>query len=526
METKNKKIKVATKYHGFRLDIFLSEKLKISRSQIQKIITQNLVTLNNNKIKKSGQMIQAGDIVEIKQENKTTLKTIKISPSIKKINEVEKKLNVKIIKETDDYLIIDKPSGLITHPTQKMEPISLAGWLIKKYPQLKNIGEDPIRPGIVHRLDKEASGLLVVAKTQKMFNHLKHQFKNRTVDKKYSVLVHGQVIKDWDEINFPISRSEKSEKMAATPKTVKGLLSQTGKEAKTEFSIIKRYANLTLLEVKIHTGRTHQIRAHMLAYNHPIVGDPLYLRKKQKRKWDEQCGRLFLHCFELGFNDLNGDKVVFNSPLPQKLNNFLNQIPQNSDKFKQGLLVIISSPSGGGKDTVIKELLNEFPGSNKFITTITRPLRPGEKEDIDHHYRTQDEFKEMIKNNKFIEYNKYAGNYYGTEKDILDKMLKQHHLIFSNIDVNGKKSFDQANYKHLSIFLMPDNLEVLKNRIIKRGGIDKKTLENRLKTAKNEIAQANIYDHIIINYDGKLTETVEQIKEIIKKKLVDIDKNS
>jgi 23S rRNA pseudouridine1911/1915/1917 synthase len=326
-----------------RLDVFLSKKLKISRSQIQKIIDNEQILINNKKPKKYGEEIKEGDKIACHCEPR--YKSGRSNPIIKKetslIKTSEPILPVKIIADTPNYLIVEKPSGMLTHPTQAEEKNTLADWLVKKYPEIKKIGEDKARPGIVHRLDKEASGLLVVARTQKMFNHLKNQFKKRQINKEYIVLVHGRVAKDWDEINFPISRSETADKMAAIPLTYRGYSRNLeakpctdsrsesgawGKEAKTEFFVEKRFVNFTLLKVIIHTGRMHQIRAHMLAYNSPVVGDPLYFQKKQKRIWDELCGRLFLHSAKLGIKELDGKYVEFESPLPEQLQNFLKII--------------------------------------------------------------------------------------------------------------------------------------------------------------------------------------------------------
>jgi 23S rRNA pseudouridine1911/1915/1917 synthase len=198
--------------------------------------------------------------------------------------------------------------------------------LLKKYPELKTVGEDPVRPGIVHRLDKEASGLLVIARTQPMFELLKEQFKNRTIEKEYMVLVHGRVAKDEDTISFPIARSESFDRMAAIPKLERGQPTSEGKEALTEFLVEQRFVNFTLLRVKIHTGRMHQIRAHFLAYNHPVVGDPLYFQKKRKNTWDKKLGRLFLHCTKLAFKDLNDEQKEFTSPLPKELETFLSSL--------------------------------------------------------------------------------------------------------------------------------------------------------------------------------------------------------
>ncbi len=303
-----------------RLDIFFTEKFKISRSQAQKMIEESNILINNKLSNKTGHPLKTGDQITIEK------KPIVKPPEPKKyeIQAVQKiKPKIKIISETKDYIVVEKPKGLLTHSTDKNEPDSLAAILIIKYPELKKVGDDPKRPGIVHRLDKEASGLLVVARTQKMFDHLKNQFKNRTVEKEYSVLVHGKVAKDWDEIKFPIERSRNKDRMAALPATLRGEATLEGKNALTEFWVEKRFVNFSLLRVKIHTGRMHQVRVHLLSYNHPVVGDPLYFQKKQKDKWDKVCGRLFLHCIHLAFNDLDNERQEFKSELPTELKNFL-----------------------------------------------------------------------------------------------------------------------------------------------------------------------------------------------------------
>lgn len=313
MVSLNKNFFVSPEDTGARLDVFLSEKLEMSRSQVQKLIEQDLVTVNGKLPKKAGDKLSEGGKIEIsKTEAKESLKS-------QTATEVKTKLEpVKIITETPDYIVVEKPTGMLTHPTMAEEKDSLTNFLLKKYPELKKIGDDPIRPGIVHRLDKEASGILVVARTQKMFEHLKKQFKDRTINKEYLVLVHGKVARDWGEINFPLRRSKTEDRMAAVP-----FDEVDTKEAKTEFWMEKRFINFTLLRVKIHTGRMHQIRAHLFAYGNSVVGDELYLNKKQKRAWDEKLGRLFLHSVKLEFMDLNNEKQTFESPLPKRLEDFL-----------------------------------------------------------------------------------------------------------------------------------------------------------------------------------------------------------
>ncbi len=320
MEKNTKLVIVDSESAGMRLDLFLSVKLGITRSQAQKLISGNSVLINNAQPKKTGEKVSEGDNITIEAPGPNPISTTETPIVSTHEFRIE---DIKIIKETPEYLIIEKPWGMLTHSTGKHETDSLAELLVKKYPELSKIGEDPLRPGIVHRLDKEASGLLVIPRTTAMFDHLKNLFKTRQMDKEYIVLVHGQVEKDWDEINFPITRSRTSDRMAAIPETLKGEKNDEGQRAKTEFWVEKRFVNFTLLKVKIHTGRMHQIRAHFLAYNHPAVGDPLYFQKKIKRTWDEKLGRLFLHCCHLAFTDLNGTTVSFTSSLPKTLGDFL-----------------------------------------------------------------------------------------------------------------------------------------------------------------------------------------------------------
>lgn len=238
-------------------------------------------------------------------------------------------MDIRIIAETNEYIILDKPAGLLVHPTGKGETNTLAQWITDKYQELVTVGEDPARPGMMHRLDKEASGTMVIAKTQTMYEHLKFQFQSRTIEKEYIVLVHGKIAADEGIIDFPIDRGTEG-RMAARPKTRLRLATadkmQEGKEAVTEFLTDRRFARFTLLRVKIHTGRTHQIRVHMLAYGHPVVGDTVYYNKKLNLKRDYVLGRLFLHAAKLCFVDIAGERVCYESPLPDALQNFLNDL--------------------------------------------------------------------------------------------------------------------------------------------------------------------------------------------------------
>lgn len=323
------KFTITEEQHDQRLDIVLSEKLELSRSQIHKMIDVEQVTVNGKLPKKAGDTMKTGYEVVISAVKKDFVATKRAqpinqpSPSKKKS---AKSLIPEVLVQTPDYIIINKPSGLLVHPTQAEETNTLADWIKKNYPETKKVGDEPkVRPGIVHRLDKEASGLMVIARTQKMFDHLKDQFKARTVNKEYYALVHDHVERDEAEINFPIARSGNTDRMAARPAADRGLATDE-KEALTKFIAERHFRKFSLLRVTIHTGRMHQIRVHMLAYNHPVVGDPLYFQKKRTRTWDERLGRLFLHSTLLSFTDLAGARQTFTSPLPPELESFLKTL--------------------------------------------------------------------------------------------------------------------------------------------------------------------------------------------------------
>lgn len=247
-----------------------------------------------------------------------------------------------IVFENDDYLVINKPAGLAVHGGGNIKDITLADLLIERYPEIKTVGDDPVRPGIVHRLDKEVSGLMVVAKNQETFLHLKNQFKDRDIHKEYIALVNGKIINDYGEIDFPIKRSREGYKMAAMPHNTVDLLSRRNptdrdqgnlegmfkaREAITEFNVLKRFIHYTLVQVKIKTGRTHQIRVHFFALGYPLAGDNLYFNKKSKiQNKKVNLGRIFLMANKLSFKDRNGEIKDFSLDMPIELAEFLKTL--------------------------------------------------------------------------------------------------------------------------------------------------------------------------------------------------------
>lgn len=236
-------------------------------------------------------------------------------------------MSLPIIFASDEYIIINKPAGLLAHGAEHIKEPSLIEELLQEYPGVAKVGDDPSRPGLVHRLDKMVSGLMVIARTTDSFDSLKKQFQSRSIEKTYVALVYGKIDKDEGEIIFPIKRSRYGHKMAALPPTDKGEKNLLGRTAITEFWVTRRYINYTLLQVAIRTGRTHQIRVHLSAYGHPLVGDDLYATPKTKAKNQKlNLGRIFLVATRLKFADLSGEEKKYQIDLPDDLQSFLNTL--------------------------------------------------------------------------------------------------------------------------------------------------------------------------------------------------------
>ncbi|MDP2685300.1 MAG: RluA family pseudouridine synthase [bacterium] len=293
-----------------RLDKFLNEKIEfITRSQIQKLIKNEGVLVNGEKTSVH-HFLKVGDEVRLVPPKEAKVKDNKVVID-KKTS--APKFKFKVIKKTKDYLVIEKPAGLLVHEAPGYDETTLVNLVTKKYPDIKKVGDDPLRPGIVHRLDREVSGLMVIARTLDMFEHLKQQFKKHETKKEYIALVYGTPQKDEGVIKFNIDRSEtKDYKMAAVPEH-----EDRGRKAVTDFELIEKIGKYSLMKLTPHTGRTHQIRVHLNAYGLPIVGDLVYRPKKLKVKIKMQ--RIFLHAQLLGFNDLAGQWQEYESKLPKEL---------------------------------------------------------------------------------------------------------------------------------------------------------------------------------------------------------------
>lgn len=285
---------------GERLDRFLvSQITDKSRSAIQKLITAGGVTVNGEHVTKH-HFLEVGDLVEVAEVVEEEV--------------VFDRLEVPVLFEDEHVIVIEKPVGLLVHPTETSKEWTLAHFLQERIPEIVDVGDSEVRPGIVHRLDRHVSGVLVAAKTDEAFFQLKQQFQERTVEKEYRAIVHGIPSKETDIIKFRIARSTtKKGRMAAKPEH-----EEVGRDAWTEYDVVDTYdEHYSLLSIKIKTGRTHQIRVHMSAIGHPVVGDVLYSHKEFGDA--TRFRRIFLHAHALAFeHPATGERMEMESQLPEE----------------------------------------------------------------------------------------------------------------------------------------------------------------------------------------------------------------
>ncbi|KKR55708.1 MAG: Pseudouridine synthase [Candidatus Curtissbacteria bacterium GW2011_GWA1_40_24] len=298
-----------------RLDKFLAAEIKeFSRTQLQKAVQSGVVKVNGNFVTKPGFKLRKNDRVTVSKEKLISL----ISGQKKKFVVEPEEMPLNIVYEDDDILVVNKQAGLLVHPTLKHLRHTLVNGLVFRHPEIINVGENHLRPGIVHRLDKNTSGLLIAAKNQKSFLFVKEQFLKRQVEKKYLALVEGVPKNKKGTIKYPIKPSKHYRlKKIAVKKESSGKKSE--RLAETNYKIIKTFgAKFALLEVEPKTGRTHQIRVHLASIGHPIAGDALY---GAKNEFSEK--RHFLHAYYLKFILPNGSPIALETDLPEDLRKFL-----------------------------------------------------------------------------------------------------------------------------------------------------------------------------------------------------------
>lgn len=283
-----------------RLDYYISKFLKDkSRTYISKLIKDKLV-LVNEEVVKPRYIVKYGDLIQIKLPKEETLEI------------VPENIPIDIIFEDSDILVINKPKGMVIHPTLNNTSGTLVNALLYYDENLSCVG-DAIRPGIVHRLDKDTSGILVIAKNQESYRNLIEQFKLREVKRIYIALVHGQLDIKEATINAPIGRDPANRKKMT-------VIYENSKEAITDYKVLREFTDYSLLELSLQTGRTHQIRVHMSYLGHPIVGDMVYSNKKNEFNLDSQ----LLHAKKIGFyHPKNKKHLEFETEFPENFTNII-----------------------------------------------------------------------------------------------------------------------------------------------------------------------------------------------------------
>ena len=277
---------------GTRLDVFLAgQEDNPSRASIQKMITDGAITVNNE-VKRANYKLKANDQITMVFEPPTE---IEVKPE---------NIPLDILYEDNDIIVINKARGMVVHPAAGVYSGTLVNALLYHCKDLSGIN-GVNRPGIVHRIDKETSGLLMVAKNDKAHKSLSEQLKEHSVTRRYVALVHGVIPHVHGKVNAPIGRDVNDrQKMAVTK--------NNSKEAITNFTVLERYDDMSLIECRLETGRTHQIRVHMSYIGYPVYGDPKYGKKK-----DNQSHGQFLHAKKLGFiHPTTGEYLEFECPLP------------------------------------------------------------------------------------------------------------------------------------------------------------------------------------------------------------------
>jgi len=285
-----------------RLDQFLARELpRFSRSRIQQLIRQQFVTLNGSS-PRPRDILRIGDRISVNE------------PPLQKIESRPEAIPLNVLFEDDDLIVINKPAGLVVHPGSGQPEHTLVNALLHHSAHLSGIGGKE-RPGIVHRLDKETSGSLVVAKNDEAHRSLSTQFESRTVDKIYLALVAGKLRKTAGTIEEKIGRHPKYRQQMSVQ-------SSRGRAAKTEYRVVSSSNEMSLVECKLHSGRTHQIRVHLHHLGHPVLGDKVY-----GARFAKTFPRQMLHAWKLGFeHPRSGERKNFEAPLPQDFQSALNSL--------------------------------------------------------------------------------------------------------------------------------------------------------------------------------------------------------
>ena len=515
---------------GGRADRFAADLSGLSRSRVQRLIAEGRVTADGRPVK-ANTVVAAGSVLVIDV------------PPVEPSGIEAEAIPLDVVYEDADVLVVDKPAGLVVHPSPGHWSGTLVNALLARDTAYGGIAGVE-RPGIVHRLDRDTSGLLVVAKTDAAQASLMAQLKARRVKKTYLALVQGSVQAGAGRIEAPIGRDPKNRmRMAVVP---------DGRPSVTGYRVRERFDGWTLLELDLVTGRTHQIRVHLAALGHPVAGDPVY-GTGTARRGPPGLGRLFLHAWRLVFAaPATGELVRLEAPLPGELEGVLDGLRALAGGLPAGpaagaglagepplgaapapddplagapsagapgaLLVVVSGPSGVGKDTIIAALRDRprDPDYHYVVTCTTRTPRPGEVDGTSYHFLSRDRFRALRDAGAFLEWAEVHGNWYATPRAEVRRALAGGHDVILKIDVQGAAAVKSTVPDALLVFVVPPSLEALFRRLRARATETAEELELRQRNAAIELARAGDYDHVVVNDDGQVERTAARIDAIIR----------
>lgn len=294
--------KATTEDVGKRADVFLAEKLNLSRANVQKMMEAELITAGS-KVVKANHKVKDGELFVIRYQEAVPLEV------------VAENIPIDILYEDQDVIVVNKARGMVVHPAAGNYTGTLVNALLYHCKNLSGIN-GVIRPGIVHRLDKDTSGVMIVAKNDNAHVSLSEQIQTKSAKRTYLVVVRGNVKQDSGRIETLIGRDSKDRKKMS-------VVSKNGREAITEYEILERFGRFSLLQCRLLTGRTHQIRVHMEYLGYPVVGDPKYSPQKTPFAINGQA----LHSYELTFkHPRTGEEMFFTAPIPEDMNKIITRL--------------------------------------------------------------------------------------------------------------------------------------------------------------------------------------------------------
>jgi len=335
-------LQVTAEHVAMRLDRFLDDSLpELSRSQIKRLIDEGAVTLNGG-TSKPGFKLRGGEEICV------------VLPAPLAATAEAEPIPLQILYEDPALVVVNKPAHLVVHPAPGHQSGTLVNALLHHCKDLSGVGGE-LRPGIVHRLDKDTSGVMVATKDDRTHRYLARQFKAHSIQRRYRALVHGLVAETKGTIDQPIGRHPVHRKKMST-------VARSSRRAVTRWQVLRRYEadRMTLVDLSLETGRTHQIRVHMAGMNCPVVGDPLYagasrikaIADQELRQMVAALKRQFLHAWQLGFEHPNGLPMVFQADVPSELREILYYL---EDKYHYSLTDLEVPPRSGPVETIPDE---------------------------------------------------------------------------------------------------------------------------------------------------------------------------